>query len=75
MEQSQEGCVEESFSSCNFLFVEQETHLETNQSELSAGFEEKMPPLGTNVEDSGDEDDAQNFSLDELVVADVLMSW
>ena len=30
-----------------------------------------MPPLGVNVEDSGDEDDAQNFSLEEFAVADV----
>ena len=30
-----------------------------------------MPPHGVNVEDSGDEDDAQKFSLDELTIADV----
>jgi len=72
LEQSQEGCVEEeSCSSCNFPLVEQEAHLETNQRKSSAGFEEKMPPLGVNVEDSGDEDDVQHFSLDELAVADV----
>ena len=72
LEQSQEGCVEEeSCSSCNFPLVEQEAHLEMNQSEPSASFEEKMPPLGVNVEDSGDEDDVQHFSLDELAVADV----
>ena len=42
---------EESCSSCNFLLVEQETNLKRNPSELSASFEEKMPPLGMNVED------------------------
>ena len=55
LEQSQEECVEESCSSCNFPLVEQEAHLKTNQSESSASFEEKTPPLGVNVEDSGDE--------------------
>ena len=50
---------EESCSSCNFLLVEQETNLKRNPSELSASFEEKMPPLGMNVEDFGDEDDVQ----------------
>ena len=30
-----------------------------------------MPPLGINVEDSSDEDDAQHFSLDEPAAADV----
>ena len=41
-----------------------------SQGESSAGFEERMPPLGVNVEDCRDEDDAQHFSLDELAVAD-----
>ena len=69
LEQSQEKCVEEkSCSSCGFLLVEQEAHLESSQGESSAGFEEKMPTLDVNVEDSND---AQHFSLDELAVADV----
>ena len=30
-----------------------------------------MPPLGVNVEDSSDENDAHKLSLDELAVADI----
>ena len=64
LEQSQEGCVEEeSCSNCGFLLVEQEAHLESNQGESSASFEEMMPPLSATVEDSSDEDDAQNFFI------------
>ena len=72
LEKSQEKCVEEeSCSNCNFFRVEQEAHIESNKSESSASFEEKMPPLGVNVEDSSGEHDVQHFSLDELAVSDV----
>ena len=43
----------ESFSSCGFLLVEQEAHLELGQGESSAGFEEKrvrICVLGTHRE-------------------------
>ena len=46
--------------------LEEEAHRESGQGESSASFEERMPPLGVNVEDSSDEDDAQHFLLDEL---------
>ena len=66
LEQSQEGCVEEeSCRNCGFLLVEREAHLELSQGESSVSFEEKMPPLGMNVEDSSDEGELPHAELYE----------
>uniref|UniRef100_UPI00358FDE07 tudor domain-containing protein 15 n=1 Tax=Myxine glutinosa TaxID=7769 RepID=UPI00358FDE07 len=71
LERSSKECIKEESCSNFKLLVEQVSYLESNKSESSASFEEKMPPFDVNVEDSSDDDEAQHLLFDELIVSAV----